>query len=113
MICQRGRARQLKSSDKLETFWAGSMDKGDGNHELPSHHTLGKSIILTEIGRVNEMDNDHETKNVATTQSSHGTEQLTAEEEVILLKRQVEELKLLLWGCQEDKDKAFNSALVN
>ena len=80
------------------------MDKGDGNHELTSHHTLGNSIILTEVGRVNKMNND------ATSQSSHGhgMEQLTAEEEVILLKRRVEELKLQLKVYQEDKSVSAN-----
>jgi len=111
IICHRGRALHFKSSDKLETFWAGSMDKGDGDHKLTNHHTLGKSIILTEVGRVNEMDNDDKTKNVATTHSSRGTEQLTAEEEVILLKRRLQELKLQLRGSQEDK--AFKSASAN
>ena len=111
MICHRGRALHFKSSDKLETFWAGSMDKGDGEHKLTNHHTLGNPINLTEVERVNEMDNDDETKNVATSQSSHGTEQLTAEEEVILLRRRLQELELQLRGSQEDK--AFNSASVN
>ena len=85
------------------------MDKGDGNHELTSHHTLGNTIILTEVGRVHKMNND------ATSQSSHGhgTEHLTAEEEVILLKRRVEELKLQLRVYQEDKDIAFKSASAN
>ena len=79
------------------------MDKGDGNHELTSHHTLGNSITLTEVGRVHNMNNDDETKNIATTHSSHGTEQLTAEEEVILLKRQVEELELQLRRTRRSK----------
>ena len=103
MICQRGRALHFKSSDKLETFWAGSMDKGDGDHELTNHNTLENPIILAGVGRLNEMDNDDETKNIATTHSSHGTEQLTAEEEVILLKRQVEELELQLRRTRRSK----------
>ena len=60
MIYHRGRAQPLKSSDKLETFWAASMDKGVGNHELISHHTMGTSNSLMELGRTNEMDKDEE-----------------------------------------------------
>ena len=95
----------MKSSGKLETYWAASMDNGDGNHELTSHHALGTSNILTEVGRIYEMDSVDQTKIIPTTQSSHGTEQLTAEAEVILLKRRVEELELQLRGARRINPK--------
>ena len=51
MICHGGgRVKQSKSSDKLETFWAASMDKGNGIHELTSNHALGTSNVLAEAG---------------------------------------------------------------
>ena len=81
------------------------MDNGDGNHELTSRHALGTSNILTKVGRIYEMDSVDQTKIIPTTQSSHGTEQLTAEAEVILLKRRVEELELQLRGARRINPK--------